>query len=42
MVLTSKNKQGKDMSLEVEDPTNEIEVEVEVGSQSKDVKNVTN
>ena len=36
----SEIKQGKDMNLEAEDPTREIEVEVE--SQSTDVKLVTN
>ena len=42
MVQTSRIKQGEDMNREVEDPTKEVEVEVEAKSQSIDVTLVTN
>ena len=42
MVQTSRIKQGEDMNREVEDPTREVEVEVEAESQCIDVTLVTN
>ena len=41
MVLISRIKQGKDMNLEVEDPTREVDLEVEAEIQFIDVTLVT-
>ena len=42
VVTISRIKQGEDMNREVEDPTRDVEVEVDTESQSIDVTLVTN